>query len=90
MPSSLGKLCSQIISSSKKSNISTVRTVPEKPTLNTIMTQVRQSYESRQNKRKKLKFKLKNLNTSLMMKNEILSLTYSMKMLFSPDHWKFP
>ena len=51
--SSLGKLSLQNISTSKKSNISTGRTVPKKPTLNTAMIQVRQSYKSRQNKRKK-------------------------------------
>ena len=55
MSSSLGKLSLQIISSSKKSNISTGRTVPKKPTLNTTMMQVRQSYKSRQNKRKNIK-----------------------------------
>ena len=55
MSSSLGKLSLQIISSSKKSNISTGRTVPKKPTLNTTMIQVRQSYKSRQNKRKNIK-----------------------------------
>ena len=38
--SSLGKPTLQIISSSKKSNISTGRTVPKKITLNTTMIQV--------------------------------------------------
>ena len=43
----------------QKSNISTGRTVPKKPTLNTKMIQVQNK-----TKGKKMKFKLKNLNTS--------------------------
>ena len=63
----------------QKSNISTGRTIPKKPTLNTTMIQVQDK-----TKGKKIGFKLKNLNTSLMMKNEILSLTCQMKMLLFP------
>ena len=62
----------------QKSNISTGRAVPKKPTLNTTMIQ-------NQDKTKgKKKFKLKNLNDFLMMKNEILSLSRRTKILFFP------
>ena len=61
----------------QKSNISTGRTVPKKPTWSTTMIQVQDKAKG-----KKITFKLKNLNTSLMMKNEILSLTCRMKILF--------
>ena len=54
----------------QKSIISTGRTVPKKPTLKTTMIEVQDKVTG-----KKLKFKLKNLNTSLMMKNDILPLT---------------
>ena len=63
----------------QNSNISTGRTVSKKITLNTTMIQVQDK-----TKGKKLKFKLKNLNPALMMKNEILSLTCRIKILFFP------
>ena len=63
----------------QNSNISTGRTVSKKITLNTTMIQVQDK-----TKGKKLKFKLKNLNPSLMMKNETLSLTCRIKILFFP------
>ena len=69
----------------QKSHISIGRGVPKKPTLNTTMMQVQEKAKG-----KKLKFKLKNLNTSLMMKNEILSLTCRIKMLFFPTITSFP